>query len=60
MTDILKVNWKDKNKRKWAFLLYKRLEMIHDEWILTHEILASLGAPTIEKLNKEFKLKGDK
>ena len=60
MTDILKVNWKDKNKRRWAFLLHKRLEAIHDEWILTHEILTSLEAPTLKKLNKEFKIKGEK
>tara|TARA_R100000501_G_C2598376_1_gene96214 strand:+ start:42 stop:245 length:204 start_codon:yes stop_codon:yes gene_type:complete len=52
------INWNDKNKRRWAFLIYKRLEMCQDELILTHEILASLGAPRMDKLSKEFKLKG--
>ena len=32
--------------------------MCQDELLLTHEILASLGAPTMDKLRKEFKLRG--
>jgi hypothetical protein len=52
-----KVNWSNKEKRRWAFLLYKRLEMIQEEVILTHEILISLGAPPLVKLENEFKLK---
>jgi len=53
------VNWNDKSKRRWAFLLYKRQDMIQDEVILTQEILVGLGAPTLDKLSKEFRLKND-
>jgi len=52
-------NWNDKSKRRWAFLLYKRLEIIKEEINTTNEILLSLGAPTKETLEKEFKLKGE-
>ena len=56
MSDILRVDWTNKEKRRWAYLLYKRLEMVTEEVGLTLDILMQMGAPPLEELNKEFKL----
>ena len=57
MSDILRVDWTNKEKRRWAYLLYRRLEIVYEEIELTQEILISMGAPPLQQLKTEFKWK---
>jgi len=57
VSDILRVDWTNKEKRRWAYLLYRRLEIVYEEIELTQEILISMGAPPLQQLKTEFKWK---
>ena len=57
--EAVTVNWNDRKKRRWAFLLYKRLELITEEVELTKELLLNMGTPASEQLDREFKLNGE-
>ena len=51
-----KLTYKD---RKLCFLIHKRLEGLEEEIKISKEILERYGFPTLNELNKEFKLKGE-